>query len=300
MKYNVSAEDAESNSRSVITWALLSVNLIVWFGLEIVGSSHDPQILLGFGAMFAPYVAGGQYWRLLTAIFLHVGFVHLAFNSIGLLVFGGVVERLYGRVRFFAIYILAGIAGSITSYVFNPITVGAGASGAIFGVMGAFAAFFLASRHVLGETARQTLSGIGILLAVNLFFGFATPEIDNWAHIGGLFSGFVIGLAFAPRYYFSSLGTSYNKAQNFVSFLLNVKRWILVLSVVALMVVGTILGNVVLPDNSVSRLHRAETLINQDKCSEAAIELRSARDLAVYENNTEVLIKVLQLIARGC
>jgi rhomboid protease GluP len=250
--------------------------------------------------MFAPYVAGGQYWRLLTAIFLHVGFVHLAFNSIGLLVFGGVVERLYGRVRFFWIYILAGIAGSVTSYVLNPITVGAGASGAIFGVMGAFAAFFLASRHVLGETARQTLSGIGILLAVNLFFGFATPEIDNWAHIGGLFTGFVIGLAFAPRYYFSSLETSYDKAQKFVSFLLNVKRWVLVLSVLVFMVAGTILGNLILPDNSVSRLHRAETLIHQGKCSEAAIELRSARDLAVYENSTEVLIKVLQLMARGC
>ena len=284
--------------RPLVTWALLAANLLIWLVMEATGSSQDPEVLLDFGAMYAPYIADEQYWRLLTAMFLHVGFVHLLFNSIGLLLFGGVVERLYGHVRFAGIYLLAGLAGSVASYTLNAITVGAGASGAIFGVMGAFAAFFVSSRHVLGDTARQSLSGLGVLLAINLFFGFATPEIDNWAHLGGLVGGFAVGLAFAPQYRRGRLRVPFGQRYRIIFVGVAIRRWLVVGAVVGLLIAGATLGTATLPDNAASRLQRAERLIKDERFGAALIELAEARRLAIEERNPEALQRYGELLHR--
>ena len=189
-----------ADRRPVVTWALLAINLVVWGATMLAGGSQNTDVLLRFGAMYGPFIATGDYWRLFTAMFLHIGIPHLLFNSFGLLVFGSLVERIYGPIRFVTIYILAGLAGSVASYSFNMLSIGAGASGAIFGVLGALAAFFFARRDMLGAMGRQNLLGLVIIAAFNLIFGFVTPGIDNWAHMGGLLGGVLIGLALAPYY----------------------------------------------------------------------------------------------------
>ena len=105
---------------------------------------------------------------------------------------------MYGHTRFTAIYLLAGLSGGVLSYMFNPNAIAVGASGAIFGILGAFAAYFVAHRGALGEMGRRNLTGLIAIAAINLVIGFIIPGIDNWAHLGGLAGGFVLGLALAP------------------------------------------------------------------------------------------------------
>lgn len=192
--------------RTVVTWGLLAINVAVWAAMELSGGSENEVVLLRFGAMFGPLISNGEYWRLFTAMFLHVGFMHLLFNGVGLLIFGRMLERIFGHYRFATIYVLAGLSGSVASYNFNPIVIGAGASGAIFGVLGALTAFFLIRRGVVGNVGRQYRSGLALIVMINLAFGFLVPGIDNWAHLGGLAGGLVLGLALSPRYRHEALG----------------------------------------------------------------------------------------------
>jgi membrane associated rhomboid family serine protease len=131
-------------------------------------------------------VAGGQYYRLITAAFLHVSFAHLAFNMVALLLVGSPVEAALGRARFLALYLLSALGGSVCSYLFgNPHVAGVGASGAIFGVFGAF--------FVLARSRRSDTTGILILIGINLAFSFYDKAIDWHAHVGGLAVGLIVG-----------------------------------------------------------------------------------------------------------
>ena len=284
-------------TRPVVTWALLAVNLVLWLAMEASGGSERADVLLDFGAIHAPYVSAGEYWRLLTSIFLHAGLIHLLFNSIGLLAFGRIVERLYGHVGFAAIYLLAGVGGAIASFLLNPITVGAGASGAIFGIVGAFAAFFFIRRHVLGNTARQTLSGVGVLLAINLAFGFMVPQVDNWAHLGGLVVGSLVGLAVAPQPGRDPLYISYGQGYGRVAVGVRPVRWLLLAAVASVMAVGVLIGRATMPDNSASRIIEAERLIEDGLTADALVELLAARELAIRERNTRSLAEVGRLMS---
>ena len=192
--------------RTVVTWCMLAINFAVWAAMELSGGSEDEDVLLRFGAMFGPLITNGEYWRLFTAMFLHVGLMHLLFNGIGLLIFGRMLERIFGHYRFATIYILAGLSGSVLSFTFNRVVIGAGASGAIFGVLGALTAFFLLRRDVLGNVGRQYMSALALIALINLAFGFLVAGIDNWAHLGGLAGGFVLGMALSPHYRNKPLG----------------------------------------------------------------------------------------------
>ena len=172
---------------------------------QIVSGSTSASTLIELGAMKGSLIAGGEYWRLFTAMFLHFGWLHLALNCFGLYIFGQMIEGLYGRSRFIVIYTLAGLAGSVSSYAFNlslaPYhSVGIGASGAVLGLLGATVAFFIRNREMLGEMGRRTLAGLIIVAGINLAFGFMTPGVDNLAHIGGFVGGLALGLAFTPTY----------------------------------------------------------------------------------------------------
>ena len=180
-------------SRPYATWLLLAANVCWWLVAESIGSTRDPLSLLDFGANYGPLVADGEYWRLLSSVFLHIGIMHLALNSLGLLIYGMLLEGTFGRTRFVFIYLGSGLAGSTVSFVANPLAISAGASGAIFGLLGALAACFLNGRGPLGRGSRRDAAGIGVLLAINLAYGFIAPGIDNWAHIGGLVMGFALG-----------------------------------------------------------------------------------------------------------
>lgn len=194
-------------SRAWAFYIPLVLNVIIWavpaladvLGVRIGG--FPPSVVVrALGAKDnAAIFLGGEYYRLLTAMFLHGGLLHLAFNSWALYVLGQEVERLFGTGRFVAIYFISGLAGSVASYALTPSN-SVGASGAIFGLIGALAVFYYASRAVLGQLARAQLGSLITVLMINLFIGFSSPGIiDNVAHLGGLLGGAATGVLLAPR-----------------------------------------------------------------------------------------------------
>lgn len=182
-----------------VTPLLIVVNIVVFLLQTVAGGSTDLCTLIQFGAKFNLLIRAGQYWRLFTPVFLHVGILHLIFNQYALWIVGRDVERLFGSVRFVFIYFLAGVWGSIVSMMFSN-AISAGASGAIFGLVGAEVAFFWRNREQFGEVGRRQIFNLLVIVALNLFFGLSVEGIDNWGHIGGLLSGFLFGSMLAPRY----------------------------------------------------------------------------------------------------
>jgi rhomboid protease GluP len=182
------------------TYVLLGLNGLVWLAMTLAGGSEEIEVLVQFGAKFNPYIAlRGEYWRLVTPMFLHIGLMHLAFNSYALLAFGRDVENLFGRSRFLALYLLSGVGGAVASFVGND-AISAGASGAVFGLVGAMLVFLLVYRNVFGQWGRQRLTNLLFIVALNLALGFAGGGIDNLGHIGGLLAGLALGWAYCPRY----------------------------------------------------------------------------------------------------
>jgi rhomboid protease GluP len=185
--------------RPWVSWALLAANVAVWLAMTLTGGSTNPLVLLRFGAKFGPAILVGEYWRLLTTIFLHIGLLHLLLNSYALYILGPEVERFFGSARFLTVYVLAGLVGSGGSYLFES-TLAAGASGAIFGLVGALATFYYRNRRLLGPMGQRRLSTLASLVLINLVIGFTVPNLDNWAHLGGLAGGLLAGWALSPQY----------------------------------------------------------------------------------------------------
>lgn len=167
------------------TYSILAINLIVFLSMTFAGGSTNQQVLIAFGAKVNSLIQAGQVWRFLTSSFIHIGFVHLAFNLYALWALGPLTEESFGHRSFLMIYILSGLGGAVASFVFST-ALSAGASGAIFGLLGALLSF---------SYKRPSLwkSGLGmnliIVILVNLGFGFLQPGIDNFAHVGGLLTG---------------------------------------------------------------------------------------------------------------
>lgn len=177
-----------------VTKLLLGINVAV-FALEVaLGGATDHRVLVRLGAMVPILVAQGEYWRLVTAMFLHVGVGHLLLNSLALYIFGSQVEAVLGSVRFTAVYFTSGLVATAASFAFSgPSTAAAGASGAIFGLLGAWLAYNVRRRSL--SLARANIQGALVLIGINLVFGFTVPGIDNVAHIGGLAAGVAAGAA---------------------------------------------------------------------------------------------------------
>jgi membrane associated rhomboid family serine protease/tetratricopeptide (TPR) repeat protein len=199
----------------IATTTLLVINVIVFLLTLFAGGLNSGEGLLDFGASYGPYVRAGEYWRLVTAMFLHGGFGHLALNMFGLYVLGELLERVYGYGRFMVIYVGAGIGGGCLS-VLGTSDIAVGASGAILGIAGAMVATgFLHSESVPPRWKRvfglRLLPFVAADVALGLFVNFAPSSlyralgvsvvrIDNWAHLGGLFAGMVLaGLIPPPR-----------------------------------------------------------------------------------------------------
>lgn len=184
-----------------ITPILIILNILV-FALMAISGVHvldpDGQALIDWGANFRPITLNGEWWRLFTSCFLHIGLWHLLFNMYALFYIGLLLERHLGKSRFLAAYIITGIAASTTSLWWNELTISAGASGAIFGMYGVFLA--LLTTQVLDKSIKQDqfLSIIAFVF-YNLIYGLRPDSgIDNSAHIGGLVSGILVGYAFVP------------------------------------------------------------------------------------------------------
>jgi len=160
--------------------------------------SFKGQDLLPWGANHAEFVISGEYWRLFTCLFLHGGFIHIVYNMSALMFLGVFVEGILGSWKYLIIYVLTGINASITSVLWhNTPTVSVGASGAIFGLLGAFIALMLLKKYDKNFNKKFLIGSI-IYAVISLLFGLI-GNIDNAAHIGGLLSGFVLGFIISPH-----------------------------------------------------------------------------------------------------
>ena len=187
-------------AKPVVTYVLLGIILVVFVVDLVLAQLGGNDVLFLFGAQWNQAVATGWYWQLLTSTFLHAGLSHLAFNCYALYLLGRDTEGLYGSLWFTVIYFLSAVAGSLTWYVFGGLAPSVGASGAIFGLIGAEAAFFLRNRRLFGVYGQQRLRNVVVLIVINVALSFAVPNINILAHFGGLAAGFLVGLFMAPCY----------------------------------------------------------------------------------------------------
>lgn len=180
--------------KAVVTIGLISINAIVFVILMLFGKTEDTLFILGHGAMYEPYIVEGhEYYRLITSMFLHFGIEHLMNNMVMLGAMGLNLEIEIGKLRFLLIYMLSGIGGNVCSLLWNlheeTAVVSAGASGAVFGIMGALVCAAIQNRGYVGRLNKR---GLIFMAALSLYFGLTGSGIDNAAHIGGLICGFVL------------------------------------------------------------------------------------------------------------
>lgn len=191
----------EPRERMPATWcttAILVANVAVFVAMVAKGSGvqeSSVEILHAWGGNSGREVADGQWWRLLTCAFLHGGVVHLAVNMYSLHVVGRPVELFFGRGPFLVVYFFSALCASMSSLAWTPDIFSVGASGAIMGLFGAIAAFFVANRERMPRALfRSQMQRMALVLAINVLIGFGIPNIDQAAHVGGLVSGFVVAL----------------------------------------------------------------------------------------------------------
>ena len=178
-----------------ITYFLIAVNIIFYVVPMLLGSDVYQYIIDAY-CIHGPSIRAGQYYRLLTGIFLHGSIVHLLFNCYALYVLGGQIESFFGKFKYIIIYLFSGLTGSLLSITLSGNVGSIGASGAIFGLMGALLYFGYHYRVYLGNVIK---SQIVPLILLNLAIGFISSGIDNWGHIGGLIGGIVITMALGVK-----------------------------------------------------------------------------------------------------
>jgi rhomboid protease GluP len=188
-----------------VTTAIVAINVVVYLGCVAASflSGHvtfidfSPELLANLGANFGPYTLDGQWWRLFTCMWMHGGLIHIGANMYCFWSFGRIAERIFGRNRYLAIYLITGISSSIVSVAWHPYIVSIGASGAIFGVAGAlFVPFYRKRLKLPPPVMSSMLRSIGMFIVINLIIGASLPFIDNSAHLGGLVAGLILGNVF--------------------------------------------------------------------------------------------------------
>lgn len=180
-----------------VTYALIAINVAVYLArLLSTSSPMHPTTgqLLAWGADFGPLTLHGQWWRLITACFLHFNVIHIGMNMFILFQAGPFTEKLFGHARFLLAYMLAGVGGNVAGLYIHPMTLAGGASGAVFGVYGMLLGFLLIQRNVIPKAnAWAIFKSAGIFIVYNLIYSLRSPEIDMSAHVGGLVTGLVVG-----------------------------------------------------------------------------------------------------------
>ena len=195
-KLNASPIDLSSK----VTIGLVIINVVIFlYSAYLSGSimNIDVYTLYRLGAKENVAIASGEYYRLITAAFLHGGLVHLIFNMYALNALGGLIDRTFGTFRYIIIYIFSAITSSLLSFYMSD-SLSIGASGAIFGLMGAALIFGFREKNKIG---RGFLTNILSVVGINIFIGLTQPNIDNFGHIGGLIGGMIIAVIIYPRHY---------------------------------------------------------------------------------------------------
>lgn len=186
----------KKRKKSICTICLVTANVAIFLVLSFFGMTEDGQFMLEHGAMYVPYVLEqGEYYRMFTSMFLHFGFEHLMNNMIMLAAIGWNLEVAVGRIRFLIIYVVSGLGGAVLSMWWDirsmDYPVSAGASGAIFGLIGA--AVYVAMRN-RGQIGNVSGRGLVFMAVLSLYFGYTNSSVDNFAHVGGLAAGFLLAV----------------------------------------------------------------------------------------------------------
>ena len=172
----------------IVTYTILAVTVLVYLlqmATQYSGTGID--LPAAWGMKVNNLIVAGQFWRLITPVFLHGSIIHIAFNMYALLIFGPGLERFYGHGRYLALYFISGFAGNVASFLFSSAN-SLGSSTAIFGLLGAEAVFLYQNRKLYGQRAQRALINLVVIAGINLVIGLQ-PGIDNWGHIGGLLGG---------------------------------------------------------------------------------------------------------------
>jgi rhomboid protease GluP len=172
---------------------LIGLTFAAQFGSNMLFGS---DVIIGLGAKVNSSIANGELWRLFTPIFIHVNVLHLLFNAYALYILGREVETFYGALRFSLVFLIAGLSGSVMSLLLNPYPA-VGASGAIFGLIGAEGVLLYRNRQLLGARGRRALQNVIFIAVLNLAIGLQ-GGIDNWAHLGGLIGGLALSWFIGP------------------------------------------------------------------------------------------------------
>lgn len=180
--------------RSRVTFLFLSIMILYFIFITLNGGSKNVYSLIKYGAFYPPFILQyGEYYRFISSIFVHIGISHIFFNGYSLYIFGPQIERLLGSGKFLLFFLLTGISGNILTYIFNFISISAGASGSLFGIFGAF--LYLVHRHprmIVPQARKSILSLLGINLALTIL----VPSISITAHLGGLVTGYLLSYIF--------------------------------------------------------------------------------------------------------
>lgn len=179
-----------------VNYMLITLNALYFLFLELVGSSQDLECMIRYGALVKPLVLGkGEFWRLLTAMFMHFGIEHIANNMLILFVLGDNLERALGKVKYLLFYLTCGIGANVVSLFVGRtgegLAVSAGASGAIFGVIGGLLYAVTINRGRLEDLSTRQLV---VMIAFSLYFGFTSAGVNNAAHVAGLVIGIVMAV----------------------------------------------------------------------------------------------------------
>jgi len=186
------------SSAALVTYVILGLTVIVYLfqaGTQLMIGYDLPVV---YGGKINEYIRAGQLWRLITPVLLHGSILHIGFNMYALVAIGSSLEQRMGHIRFLILYLLAGFAGNVVSFLLTP-NVSVGASTAIFGLLAAEGVFLYQNRSLLGPRGRSGLNNVIGLAIVNLLIGLQ-PGIDNWGHIGGLLGGLLFMWVGGPRW----------------------------------------------------------------------------------------------------
>ena len=179
---------------SPVTLALLAIIIIYFVVITLNGGTTDSKTLVKFGALFPPYISTyNQYYRLVTSIFIHIGVAHLFFNAYALYIFGTQIEKVMGPKKYILFFLITGIGGNIITYIFSFNTISAGASGSLFGILGAFLYLIRHHKNMITPEGRKSILS---LLGLNLALTLLVPNISITAHFGGLIIGYIISFIF--------------------------------------------------------------------------------------------------------
>lgn len=191
------AEDIFKKKVPIVTYILIAINILLFIGMYVFGNgSTDNWTLLKFGANYPDLIKAGEYYRLITSAFLHIGFLHLLVNMYSLYIIGSQLEGFLGRLKYLFVYLGSAVFGNLMSILFFD-GISAGASGAIFGLLGSLLYFGYHYRVYLGTVVK---SQIIPLIVVNLIIGFSMSGINNAAHIGGLVGGVLLSMMVGIKY----------------------------------------------------------------------------------------------------